>query len=110
MFIDEKTSRPIFADLDSTVIRATHRPQDLIPAFLGVLKETPEYVQLMNVVPAHALEDDDADWWESEDAVYFLNETLWDVLNNYAPEGYYFGSTEGDGSDFGFWKFTEENN
>lgn len=110
MFIDIQTGNTICADLQTTISRATLRPQDLIPAFLGVIKETPEYVQLMNVVPAYALEDDDSVWWHSEDAMYFLNETLWDVLNSYAPEGYYFGSTDGDGSDYGFWKLTEENN
>jgi hypothetical protein len=105
MFIDEKTGVTIHADLDTTVIRATMRTQDLIPAFLGVIKDTMEYVQMMDYVPAYAMEDDEADWWDSEDAVYFLNETLWDVLNNYAPDDYYFGSHEGDGSAYGYWKF-----
>ncbi len=108
MFIDEKTRVEIHADLDTTVSRATLRPQDLIPVFLTVIKDTAEYVQIMNFVPAHALEDDEAEWWESEDASYFLNETLWDILNLYAPDGYYFGNTEGDGSDFGYWKFETE--
>ena len=108
MFKDEKTGVTIYADLDTTVIRATHRSQDLIPAFLEVIKDTPEYAQLLNKLPSYAMEDNDSEWWESEDAMYFLNETLWDVLNKYAPEGYYFGSTEGDGSDFGFWGYVED--
>jgi hypothetical protein len=33
---------------------------------------------------------------------------LRDVLESAAPEGMYFGTTEGDGSDFGFWRETEE--
>ncbi len=104
MFTDKQTGNVINADLNETVIRATLRPQDLIPAFLDVIKDTPEYVQVMNFVPAYAYEDDDAEWWESEDCASFLNESLFDTLNDYAPDGYYFGSHEGDGSDFGYWK------
>jgi hypothetical protein len=111
MFIDEKTGITIHADLDATVIRATLRPQDLTPAFLDVIKETPEYVQIMfcppSVITDPSAEDDDKRW-ESEEIAFLVNEELWDVLNDYAPEGYYFGSHEGDGSDFGYWKFYEE--
>ena len=106
MFTDEKTQSVIHADLNESVIHATLRAQDLIPAFLDVIKDTPECIQVMNVVPAYAMEDDDSDWWESEDCMYFLNEDLFDILNNYAPDGYYFGSHEGDGSDFGYWEVT----
>lgn len=108
MFIDEKTGVTIHADLDTTVSRATMRTQDLIPAFLDIIKDTTEYVQLINFVPAHAMEDDEAEWWDSENAMYFLNETLWDILNYYAPDGYYFRCTEGDGSDYGYWKHQEK--
>ena len=108
MFTDEQTQITIHANLDETVIRATHRPQDLIPAFLYVIRDTPEYVQVMNFVPSYAMEDDESEWWESEDAIYFLNETLFDTLNNYAPDGYYFSSHEGDGSDYGYWKYEED--
>jgi len=31
-----------------------------------------------------------------------------DALNEYAPDGYYFGAIEGDGSDFGFWAIEDE--
>ena len=110
MFIDEQTQVQIHADLDTSVIHATHRPQDLIPAFIGVLKDTAEYAQMMvsNAIPAYALEGDDAEWWYSDECSYFLNETLFDTLDSYAPEGYYFGAHPGDGSDFGYWKCEED--
>jgi hypothetical protein len=111
MFTDEKTLTVIHADLNESVIQATLRAQDLIPAFLYVIKDTPEYIQIMfnpiPFIPSYAMDDDDDEWWESEDCSYILNESLIDVLNNYAPDGYYFGGHEGNSSDFGYWELTE---
>lgn len=106
MFTDEKTQNVIYAELNSSVLHGTMRRQDLIPAFMKILKETPEYVQLMHLVPCHALEDENAEWWDSE-AARLLQEALFDTLDNYAPEGYSFGTHPGDGSDYGFWKITD---
>lgn len=92
-----------------TLISGTHRKQDLIPKFLSAIREywPAGYAQLMalpfGVVPAHAQENEDADWWDSESADYMLEE-LWGVLEDLAPEDYYFGAHPGDGSDFGFWE------
>ena len=47
--------------------------------------------------------DKEADWWNSDDAAGLL-ESLFDTLDSYSPEGYYFGAHLGDGSDYGFWK------
>jgi hypothetical protein len=113
MFVDEKTGVRIHADLDETVIRATLRTQDLLPAFLDVIRNTAEYVQITqsNVLELGVITDpaagDDDERWDSEYMTYFLNEELFDTLNMYAPEGYYFGAHEGDGSDFGYWKIEE---
>lgn len=113
MFTDERTLNVIHADLDSTVINGTLRACDLVPAFLDVIRDTPEYQQIMmsnaeylNVISDPTALDDD-ERWESEDMTYFLNEELFDVLDSYAPDGYYFGSNIGDGSDFGYWKCEE---
>lgn len=40
---------------------------------------------------------------ETEGAEYFLNETLFDYMQEIAPPYTYFGSHEGNGSCFGFW-------
>jgi hypothetical protein len=91
-----------------SISHGTLRPQDLIPTFLDTVRDiAPErYEQLcaqpFGPIPSHALEDDDADWWQSEDAGYLL-EDLTDILSEHAPAFCYFGAHEGDGSDFGFW-------
>lgn len=96
-----------YAQLGS-VSHGTMRPQDLIPRFLDVLRglNAPEYVQLttspFGAIPAHAQEDENDEWWQSEEANYLL-EDLFDILDHYAPPYCYFGAQEGDGSDYGFW-------
>jgi hypothetical protein len=112
MFIDEKTGIEINANLNETVIHATLRTQDLVPAFLDVISNTPEYAQILvsNIDELKVISEpftDDDERWDSEYMDYFLNEVLFDALNLYAPDGFYFGSHIGDGSDFGFWEITE---
>lgn len=90
----------------SLVDYASYRPQDLIPAFMDLLYsvDAPEYDQMIvnRAVPAYALEDDSADWWDSESAQFLLDQ-LFEDLNYYAPNGTYFGAHPGNGSDFGCW-------
>jgi hypothetical protein len=107
---DIKTGIEIYAEINQTVSRGTLRPCDLIPAFLEVIKDTPEYAQLtqtndfdLKVIFDGGANDSDPRW-ESERMSEFLNEELFDGLNSYAPEGYHFSSHVGDGSDFGFWE------
>ena len=116
MFIDEKTQINIFANLEESVSSGTLRPQDLIPDFVYVIRDTPEYQQIafhpnlsweLKVIFDPTAYNDDDERWDSEEISYFLNEELFDILNNYAPEGYYFGSHPGNGSDFGYWKIED---
>jgi len=114
MFIDEQSKTEIHANVNESVIHATLRTCDLVPAFLDVIKETPEYLQIMqsNNRELHVISDpcadDTDDRWDTEGMSYLLNEELFDVLNAYAPEGYYFGAHPGDGSDFGYWEICED--
>ena len=91
-----------------TISHGTMRMQDLIPAFLDAVRgiAPAEYEAYMAMpfgpAPAHALEDDDAEWWGSDDALYLFND-LMETLDQHAPDGYYFGTHPGDGSDFGYW-------
>lgn len=72
--------------------------------------DPPAWEQLQTLAhplpPAHALEDDKDNWWNSDAADDFLQE-LFDALDRCAPEGHYFGAHPGDGSDFGFWPSEE---
>lgn len=84
----------------------THLPQDLIPRFLHKLAQLDE--SKAAAFRAELPEDleQDAPYWDSEEAHWLLEE-LFDVLDEYAPDGHYFGAHEGDGSDFGFWPLEE---
>lgn len=82
-----------------SVIHGTLRSFDLVYAFIDKLdflgQDISEY-EYLDKIP----EDDP--FWDSEDASMLVEE-LMDKLNELAPEGYYFGAHQGDGSDFGFW-------
>lgn len=109
MFIDEKTQNRIHANLGEGVSHGTMRCQDLIPAFMDVLRDTPEYVQLMNVVPTYASEDENSDWWNSENAAMLLK-LLSYTLDSYAPESYSFGEHPDDKANYGYWKMVKTKN
>lgn len=93
-----------------TLIHGTLRPQDLIPCFLEAVSEfAPAHFEglmtsAFGPIPAYVQDEGEAsEWWHSEDASALL-ENLFDILNEVAPEGCYFGAHLGDGSDFGWWK------
>ncbi len=88
------------------------RACDLVPAFLDAIRDTPEYEQIMlslnganwdmQVITDPTATDRD-ERWESDIVCEFLNDTLWEVLLKYSPDGYCFNSHPGDGSDYGYW-------
>jgi hypothetical protein len=96
---------------NKSVSHGTLTTQDLLVSFwelIGELKETEtEHTQLLTLpfsfIPSYALEDKDSDFWNSEEAQWKLEE-MFDLLDSVSPEGFYFGSHPGDGSDFGYWE------
>ena len=90
-----------------SVSSATLREVDLIPAFEEVLDaagvEYDRPASVDKLLLSQSLTDD-----ESEEVGFYLNEELFDLLNDIAPEGTYFGAHPGDGADFGFWELEVE--
>ena len=101
-----------------SISSGTMRAEDLIPRFMSKLfKEKPELARsLWQKYPrlGEALCDKNAgihsDWWESDEAQEILNNDIFDAMDNMSPEGHYFGSHPGDGSDYGYWPIEEGNN
>ena len=95
-----------------TLIHGTLRDEDLLQAFSDELARIDETVfsQVIrldahlfvgNLTAAEIVEQ------LGEYVTDVIND-LMDALNEYAPDGYYFGAIEGDGSDFGFWAIEDE--
>jgi len=102
-----------------SISEATMRVQDLLPRFISVLEAAEpehelvgEWRSLWGAVStlADAFSADSIDsyaesigFWDEEHLSYMLNEEVFDALNDVAPEGTYFSSSEGDGASYGFW-------
>ncbi len=75
-----------------TVSHGTLRTEDLIPVFLDLLREIdPDCAKMI------------INEYDVKHSGHEMVNDLIDILNEYAPDYCYFGSHEGDGSDFGFW-------
>ena len=86
-----------------SVSTGTMRPEDLIPAFIDELRaqqplSQPIRRELRDIERSMSR----ADYFEAADTSEDLN-YLFDALNTFAPEGFYFGAHPGDGADYGFW-------
>lgn len=89
-----------------TVSHCTLRTEDLIPAFTSHLKEIGVKHPFAGLHPICAIAcatGDDHWYWNSDAAEFDLN-NLFDRMDWYAPPRHYFGASEGDGADFGYWR------
>lgn len=100
-----RTRKPVYGDIGS-VSSGTMREEDLIPAFTDEL----ERLALANHNRQHLVkvaelrgEMDKPGYYDTDEASFDLNETLFDALNEYALPYFYFGAHPGDGADYGFW-------
>ena len=90
----------------------TLRSEDLIIAFMEFLQNVKleceiekEVNEIQNEIDKLEYEDIGygTNYKDQETASYILNEDIWNLLNDIAPEFSYFSSSEGDGASFGFW-------
>jgi len=90
---------------EGSVSRGTVRTVDLIPACITALKKIRIYAQ-EQVYPCkeHGFEGDD----DCEECSLVLNEDLFTMMNQYTPEGFFFGSHPDDPANFGVWPLDEE--
>ena len=103
-----------------SLIHATLRSEDLLPAFLHALEDykhpkagafNSELIELgfgysqCGVCGLGNREE----WPEAfdDDMASEIISDMMAALNELAPDGFYFGAHEGDGSDFGFWPLSE---
>jgi len=97
------------------ITHGTFRTQDLVEAYMEVLQEhapdvysnmADEFAEAFGAYPC-AFEDDSVVWytdWVSS----WLNDDIFDAMCEIAPPGFYFGATEGDGSDIGYWRCPDD--
>jgi hypothetical protein len=94
-----------------SISSATTRPEDLIPSLLWELQhQKPCHREHRKLCTAIAARMATADYFDGDDASEDLQE-LFDALDQYSPEGFYFGASDGDGCSYGWWlsaSFTEE--
>lgn len=87
-----------------SISHGTLRATDLLEAFSDELDRLePDHALVMEAQAVLTLAN--AGWTDicdSEEASELVN-ALQDALNEHAPAYCYFGTSEGDGADFGFW-------
>lgn len=98
-----------------SISHGTLKTDDLLEAFGWELQHiesvTAEHLELARkareLSHAYSFASDDITAGDEDHAADLVHD-LQDALQEYAPPFCYFGSTEGDGSDFGFWPSMDE--
>lgn len=108
-------------DMLGTVIHGTLQPEDLLRATIEVLEKLDadraskirkQYPDVFGIFLKSHGERSPA--FQSKEVLHILEEASWcfeeicNELDQIAPEGTFFGSHPGDGSDFGFWPVESE--
>lgn len=93
-----------------SVSSGTLRVEDLLQAYGDFLGQWDEYDDLAFEARslAHALNSKLPSPGVQDRALTVLAELVLPAMENLAPDGWYFGALEGDGSDFGYWQVTDD--
>ncbi len=102
MITDQKTQNRLHAETGTELFSIRQR-KEAVTRMLDILKETPECLQVMNHIPAYAMDDDTSEWWKSEESENFMNSLL-EVMESYTPDGYRFGPKSGTADLYGYWE------
>jgi hypothetical protein len=81
-----------------SVSRGTMRVEDLLPAFIDAIPDPDRRVRFED-----ELRRFDFMAGDQQEEMDDLLDTLFEVLNEYVPEGHYFGSHPGASADYGVW-------
>ncbi len=99
------------------VSHGTMNTYDLVPIFFRLLKSQTwnqkiqdriillqeDWKTIQNKITQHGGETEE----DGEEVGYFVQE-LFDFIDDLAPDGTSFGSSDGDGSSYGFWSYYDE--
>lgn len=93
-----------------SVSSGTMRPEDLIPDFIDVARDlgandNEDHKKTLAEIEQRMEADD---YFDTEEANWDLEE-LFDILQKYAPPYFYFGASDCDGADYGFWLYEYPN-
>lgn len=90
-----------------TVSHGTFRAEDLIPRFLHVLYElNPSAYEKLAAEGQDIISHLQLGLRPGDNILDYILDVA-DEINGACPDGYYFGTHEGDGSDYGFWETSE---
>jgi hypothetical protein len=89
--------------ITGSISHGTMLESDLIPTLVHELEYLNNNKHTYKAIINEGKKIIEKDKYETDKTSVYLNETLFNALNELAPTGFYFGSNEGDGSDFGFW-------
>ena len=90
-----------------TVSHGTLQEHDIVSAIEDLIQTEKLYGHVID----SELQDLISQWYKEPSEEHrsdILNESIFNRLNEIAPDRCYFGAHPGDGSDLGFWEFDDD--